>query len=153
MFPAVPASAPYQHYMAGVLLHWSNVHTDLLGGQSTAPPVVSDWLSIHSAAAVMQLLPWPSSELLLDCCEQQLQSWSPDPVLVGLVQHDLIRKTSLLLDQALSELNALSLLACPLFMQRGSLNTSSSCFGTAYIMQQWCKALPHRLCYDAQGAQ
>ena len=78
----------------------------------------------------MQLLLCLSSKLLVDCSEQQLHddmSWSPDPVLVGLIEHDLIRKPGLLLDQALSELDALSLLARPFFMQRGSLNTSSSC--------------------------
>ncbi len=49
----------------------------------------------------------------------------PDCVLVGFIEHDLVGEASLLLDHALSELNALSLLACPLLMQRDSLHMKS----------------------------
>ena len=47
----------------------------------------------------------------------------PDPVCISLIEHDLIRKPSRLFDQALSELNTLSLLAYPLFVQRCSLHS------------------------------
>ena len=41
----------------------------------------------------------------------------PDCVLVGVIQHDLVSQLDLLLDQAVSQLNTLGLLAAPFLMQ------------------------------------
>ena len=45
----------------------------------------------------------------------------PDGVLIGVIQHDLVSKLNLLLDQAVSQLNTLAFFAAPFFMQCNGL--------------------------------